>query len=101
MVHFAKRGHPRGIGIGRYVIMPDHVHLFVRGNLDFSLRQWVRMMKRALSNAILAEPPHLQQGFFDHLIRHGESYAENPVRAGLVTSPDEWPWQGESVELRA
>ena len=108
LVHFAKRGHPRGIGIGRYVIMPDHVHLFVRGNLDFSLRQWVRMMKRALSNAILTEPPHWQQGFFDHLIRHGESYAQkweyvrqNPVRAGLVTSGDQWRWQGEITRVEA
>src|SRR6266480_5950129 len=38
LVRFAQEGHRRGIGIGRYVIMPDHVHLFVRGNLDFSLR---------------------------------------------------------------
>ena len=108
LVHFAKRGEARGIGIGRYVIMPEHVHLFVRGSLDFSLRQWVRMMKRALSNAILAEPPHWQQGFFDHLIRHSESYAQkweyvrqNPVRAGLVTSADEWRWQGEIARLEA
>jgi hypothetical protein len=31
VVHFANRGEVRGIGIGRYVMMPDHVHLFVRG----------------------------------------------------------------------
>jgi hypothetical protein len=44
----------------------------------------------------------LAEGFFDHLIRSSESYAEkweyvreNPVRAGLVTSADDWPWQGE------
>ena len=86
--------------------MPDHTHLFVRGSLDFSLRQWVRMVKRALFRAIFADPPHLQHGFFDHLIRHSESYAEkweyvrqNPVRAGLVQDPDEWPWQGEIVRL--
>ena len=46
--------------------------------------------------------------FFDHLIRHGESYAQkweyvrqNPVRAGLVHLADEWPWQGEIVRLEA
>jgi hypothetical protein len=46
--------------------------------------------------------------FFDHLIRHSESYAEkweyvrqNPVRARLVKDPDEWPWQGEIVRLEA
>ena len=108
LIHFAARGQSRGIGVGRYVIMPDHVHLFVRGILDFSLRQWIRMMKRALSNAIVADPPHWQQGFFDHLIRHSESYAEkweyvraNPVRAGLVANVNDWPWQGEIVRLEA
>jgi putative transposase len=108
LIRFAKKAQSRGIGIGRCVIMPDHIHLFVRGSLDFSLRQWIRMMKRAISSVILAAPPHWQQGFFDHLIRHSESYAEkweyvrqNPVRAGLVTRSEEWPWQGEIVRLEA
>jgi REP element-mobilizing transposase RayT len=48
LIDFAKQGQLRGIGLGRYVIMPDHVHLFVRGSLDFTLRQWVRMLTRAL-----------------------------------------------------
>jgi REP element-mobilizing transposase RayT len=39
LIDFAHDGELRGIGLGRYVIMPDHVHLFVRGNFDFSLRQ--------------------------------------------------------------
>ena len=52
LVNFAHEGEARGIGVGRYVIMPDHVHLFVRGSLDFSLRQWVRILKRVLSTAI-------------------------------------------------
>ena len=108
LIRFAQEGQLHGIGIGRYVIMPDHIHLFVRGNLDFSLKQWVRMMKRILSKTILAAPPHWQQGFFDHLIRHRESYSkkweyvrENPVRAGLVANWNEWPWQGEIVRLEA
>jgi REP element-mobilizing transposase RayT len=86
--------------------MPDHVHLFVRGSLDFTLRQWVRMLKRALSSTIPAVPPHLQKGFFDHLIRHSESYAakweyvrQNPVRAGLVHNAGKWPWQREVTRL--
>ena len=56
----------------------------------FLLAQWIRMMKRSLSKAIPVERPHWQAGFFDHLIRHRESYVEkweyvrqNPVRAGL------------------
>ena len=108
LIRFAEEGEVRGIGIGRYVIMPDHVHLFVRGSLDFSLKQWVRLLKRGLSKAISSSPPHWQQGFFDHLIRHSESYVEkweyvrqNPVRAGLVQDAAEWPWQGEVIRLEA
>jgi REP element-mobilizing transposase RayT len=47
-----------------------------------------------------------QRGFFDHLIRNTESYAqkwdyvrENPVRAGLVSRREDWPFQGEIVEI--
>jgi REP element-mobilizing transposase RayT len=29
------------VGVGRYLIMPDHVHLFFRGGHDFKLAQWV------------------------------------------------------------
>ena len=99
---FARAGEKRGIAVGRYVIMPDHIPLFVSNNADIELSQWVRLLKRDLSQAILISPPHWQKGFFDHLIRNSGSHSEkweyvlqNPVRAGLVTNPDDWPWQGE------
>ena len=86
--------------------MPDHIHLFVSGTQDFLLTQWVRLLKRSLSKVILAPTPHWQRGFFDHLIRHGESYSEkweyvrqNPVRAGLVATTEDWPWKGEIVRI--
>ena len=75
-LRFAKLGEERGIAVGRYVIMPDHAHLFVSGSQDLSLTQWVRLLKRRLSKVISDSGPHWQKGFFDHLIRHGESYAE-------------------------
>jgi REP element-mobilizing transposase RayT len=28
LIRFAQDGQVRGIGLGRYVIMPDHLHLF-------------------------------------------------------------------------
>jgi len=47
-----------------------------------------------------------RRGFFDHLIRNTESYAqkwdyvrENPIRAGLVSTTEDWPFQGEIVEI--
>ena len=108
MIAFARIGEPRGIGVGRYVIMPDHIHLFVRGHIDFVLREWIRLLKRKLSESISIAPPHWQSGFFDHLIRNSESYSQkweyvrdNPVRAGLVKAYDDWPYQGEIFRLEA
>jgi len=100
------------VAVGRYVIMPDHVHFFVRGNPDFVLSSWVGGLKRAMSVAGLNQSHATrlplqrkslwQPGFFDHLLRNDESYAqkwryvrENPVRAGLVAEWHEWPYQGE------
>jgi REP-associated tyrosine transposase len=107
-VAFGKAGLARGIAIGRYVIMPDHRHLFARGSLDFVLVQSMRILKRSLSRAIHEAAPRWQSGFVDHLIRHSESYAEkweyvrlNPVRAGLVKNCQELTWQGEIEWLEA
>ena len=32
-------------------------------------------------------------------VKSGIMFKENPVRAGLVRSSDEWPWQGEMESL--
>ena len=92
------------IAVGRYVIMPDHLHLFVRGPDDFQLGHWIGMLKQSLGKEIATGSVIWQRGFFDHLLRNDESYAhkwnyvrENPVRAGLVTKADDWPYSGEIV----
>ena len=101
---FAREAERRGIAVGRYVIMPDHIHLFVHGGPEFIVSSWVRMLRRCLSDAIDGPPPHWQKGFFDHLLRDDESYAQkwdyvcqNAVRAGLCAAPEQWPYQGEIV----
>jgi putative transposase len=94
------------IAVGRYVIMPDHIHLFVRGDDDFVLFKWVGGLKRAISVALTPGGPLWQPGFFDHVLRSEESYGEkwlyvrdNPVRAGLVDDARDWPYQGECVVI--
>src|SRR2546430_890694 len=42
------------VAVGQYVIMPDHVHLFVCGGRDFDLGLWVRGLKRVISAAVAA-----------------------------------------------
>jgi putative transposase len=108
-VAFAQRAHEKGISVGRYVLMPDHVHLFASNGAALTLSEWIRLLKRALSKELpSASPPHWQRGFFDHLIRQRESYAakwlyirNNPVRAGLVQDPEAWPYQGEIIPLES
>ena len=89
--------------VGRYVMMPDHVHLFA-GYLDSTvpLGNWVRYWKSLCTKSLGERAPKWQAGFWDRRIRSVESYDEkwayvrgNPVRHGLVGSVDEWPYQGE------
>jgi putative transposase len=93
-----------GAALGRYVIMPDHIHLFVSGDADFVLSKWVAGLKRAISKAVGSRGEFWQPTFFDHILRSDESYSEkweyvceNPVRAGLVKESNRWPYQGEPV----
>ena len=96
------------VALGRYVIMPDHLHLFVRGDASFVLATWVKGLKRAILKGSSTKPQasFWQPGFFDHLLRSDESYAQkweyvrqNPVRAGLVKLAEDWPYQGEIVRI--
>ena len=109
-VKYASAGIQKGAGVGRYVIMPDHVHVFVRGSPGFVLGVWVKGLKRAVGSSVILPVGHglWQAGYFDHLIRHSESYAEkwqyvreNPVRKGLVAQAGDWPFQGEIVRIES
>ena len=62
-------------------------------------------ISKTLKNATFPGP-HWQKGFFDHVIRSEESYEQkwvyvrdNPVRAGLVRSAEDWPYAGEIAKL--
>jgi REP element-mobilizing transposase RayT len=97
-----------GAWIGRHVLMPDHLHPFMSVD-EISLSNWVKSLKNRLSKTLRTagqEGPQWQKGFFDHLLRSGESYSqkwdyvrENPVRAGLVESAEDWPFEGEIHDL--
>jgi putative transposase len=97
------------VAVGRYVIMPDHVHPFVRGDHNFRLGAWIAALKQALAKAATlsrAKEQIWEEGFFDHVLRSNESYSqkwnyvrENPGRAGLVKSAKDWAYQGEIVYI--
>jgi REP element-mobilizing transposase RayT len=97
--------------VGRYVIMPDHIHLFcapARIN-HLPVKRWGAYWKSIATRRWLRvhEKPVWQDNLWDTQLRRGESYhakweyvRNNPVRHGLVEKAEEWPWQGECNPLR-
>ena len=92
--------------VGRYVIMPDHLHLFCApaSYPEVNVRRWLEYWKFVSSRSWPRpeERPIWQLHGWDRQLRSGESYSakwdyvrQNPVRAGLAQSADDWPHQGE------
>jgi len=108
--HSARERH--GWAVGRYVIMPEHVHFFAAAELDAKplpkfMQLWKQWTSKRLAREMKLTGPLWQEEFFDHVLRSSESYSqkwdyvrENPVRAGLVSTSDDWLLQGQIEELR-
>ena len=96
--------------VGRYVIMPDHIHFFCAPNgFDApSLERWMRYWKSIVTRNLSDPGSSLwQRHFWDRQLRRSESYDEkwkyvrsNSVRHGLFTRAEDWPYQGQLNELR-
>jgi REP element-mobilizing transposase RayT len=109
LVQFAQCAVDFNVAVGRYVIMPDHVHLFVGGHIEFELGRWIGALKQSIMRAndwSKSDGQIWQEGFFDHILRNDDSMSQkweyvvqNPVRARLVTNPEDWRYQGEIVVI--
>ena len=93
------------------IAMPDHLHILTAPqDREASVSAYSKWFKRwfneangALSVSDGSAPRQLwrwQESCFDRLLRSDESRSEkweylrqNPVRAGLVANPDDWPYQ--------
>ena len=81
------------------LLMPDHLHLLISATPLLGLADTVGSWKRFTARFVGIR---WQRDFFEHRLRRDESFSEkaeyirqNPVRAGLVKTPDDWPylWQ--------
>ncbi len=89
--------------VGRYVLMPDHLHLFCApGPRELPLENWVRYWKSQCTRRLGDSSRRWQTDHWDTRLRRIESYdakweyiRQNPVRKGLASHIDEWPFQGE------
>ena len=95
--------------VGRYVIMPDHIHLFCSPATreTCSVKRWATYLKKQITRGYPHRDWKWQSDCWDTQMRSREHYEQkwqyirdNPVRAGLVSDPDDWPWQGQIHQLR-
>ena len=93
--------------VGRYVLMPDHVHFFMMPlpngakPLPGVMGRWKEWTAKRIVTATGLLPPVWQPEFFDHVLRSTESRSakweymrQNPVRAHLVGDAEDWPYAG-------
>jgi len=77
---FCSKAQEHEVAVGRYVIMPNHVHLFAAFPMDgITLAGWIQSLRAVIGKRLLGlgiHKPHWQEGFFDHLLRSYESYAQ-------------------------
>ncbi|MFT5469646.1 MAG: putative transposase [Verrucomicrobiales bacterium] len=97
--------------VGRYVILPDHLHLFCspKSPQSLGIKEWIKFWKTHTSNQWPRpdEHPIWQLDGWDTQLRTGDNYDQrwnyvrnNPVRHGLVENADDWPYQGEIEPLK-
>lgn len=85
-----------------YVVMPNHVHVLLQPHLALArITNGIKGVSARHANSTLGRvgEPFWQDESFDRWLRSESelhrirSYIErNPVTAGLVKKPEEWPW---------
>ena len=88
--------------IHTYVVMPNHVHVLLKPGLELArITKLVKGGTARAANKILRKTGRFfwQDESFDHWIRNSaefervRAYIErNPVKAGLVSRPEDWVW---------
>ena len=98
-----------GTEVWAYCLMPNHVHLILVPSTEDGLRAALGEAHRRYTRHVNSREGwrgHLWQERFHscpmdeaHLLA-GARYVElNPVRAGLVTRPQDWPWSSARAHL--
>jgi putative transposase len=93
--------------VGAYVVMPNHIHLFCAPkDEEITIEHWISFWKRRFRTKCKGAAPLFQSRGFHHRLRRDENYSQkweyvrsNPVRAGLVENPEDWPYQGVVHDL--
>ncbi len=93
----------RKLQVHDFVVMPDHVHLLITVDGDMSIEKAVQFIKGGFSYRLKKQSGYSgevwQRGFSEvrvddreNFLRHRDYIAQNPVKRGLVDSPDKFPY---------
>jgi len=98
-----------GVAIWAYCLMPNHIHLIAVPESEEGLRHAIGETHRRYTRHINFREGwrgHLWQGRFAsfvmdfyHLLTAVRYVELNPVRAGLVDQPEQWPWSSAAAHI--
>ena len=93
-----------GVTVFTYCLMPDHIHLLLCPEQSETVTSFVQGFKSKTTRTYWHHGGRdrlWQRGFFDHILRRDEDLESvanyilgNPVRAGCVDTPEEYPFSG-------
>ncbi|MFQ5723109.1 MAG: transposase [Terriglobia bacterium] len=93
-----------------FVPMPEHFHVLITPETGVTVERAVQYIKggsaRRIGKELNFRFPVWQRGFSDHRIRDAEDYERhlryiemNPVKRGLCSKPEEYPWSSASGQF--
>ncbi len=90
-----------------YCYMPDHLHLLVEGTSESAdMVSFVASAKQRSGYLVRTRvsPRLWQKGYYERILRDEDDtfnvaryVVQNPVRAGLVKVPEQYPFMGSSI----
>ena len=90
-----------GLYVTGYVVMPEHVHLLLTEPETIPLATAIQSLKQSVSRSLglRASEPFWLERYYDFNVRSERKRIEklrymhrNPVKRGLVTTAEDWPW---------
>jgi REP element-mobilizing transposase RayT len=108
--HFLRTASAERVSLLAYCFMPDHFHALASADSESSdLQRFVRLSKQRSGFAFKRTYAERlwQASYFDRTLRENETVpatiayiVANPVRAGIVSSPGEYPYWGSQIYTR-
>ena len=109
-LHFLRTAAAEQFSILAYCFMPDHLHALASGESESAdLRRLVHLAKQQSGFAFKRRHGERlwQDSYFDRTLRENETIpatigyiVANPVRAGIVNSPGDYPHWGSQIYSR-